>query len=158
MRALIVAALAATSLIPAVAFAQSAREAAGAQKEVQDGLKEVDEALAKGDVQEAKEDMQEVREDAKEAREDWNDYKKKNPDVFRTTAYVGPDGYVYTRREVGYVFPPEYRADRYYLNDFGTYRLRAPATGHRYIRYGNDVALVEIATGRVVNLYEGFFL
>jgi Ni/Co efflux regulator RcnB len=158
MRALIVAALAATSLVPAAAFAQSAREAAGAQKEVQDGLKEVDEALAKGDVQEAKEDMQEVREDAKEAREDWIDYKKTHPNVFRSTAYVGPDGYVYTRRGVGYVFPPEYRTDRYYLNNFATYRLRAPGAGQRYIRYGNDVALIDIATGRIVRIYESFFL
>jgi Ni/Co efflux regulator RcnB len=158
MRAFIVAALAAASLVPSVALAQSAREAAGAQKEVRDGLKEVDEALAKGDVQEAKEDMQEVREDAKEAREDWIDYKKKNPDVFRTTAYVGPDGYVYTRRDVGYVFPPAYLADRYAVNTFATYRLAAPGTGQRYIRYGNDVALIDIETGRVVKIYNGFFL
>lgn len=158
MRALIVAALAATSLVPAAAFAQSAREAAGAQKEVADGLKEVDEALAKGDIQEAKEDMQEVREDAKEAREDWIDYKKKNPTVFDIDDYVGPTGYTYERRAVGYIFPPEYRADRYYLNDFATYRLGAPATGQRYIRYGNDVALIDSATGAVIRIYEGFFL
>jgi Ni/Co efflux regulator RcnB len=158
MRAFIVAVLAATSLVPAAAMAQSAREAAGAQKEVRDGLKEVDKDLAKGDIQEAKEDMQEVREDAKEAREDWIDYKKKHPEVFRGAAYAGPDGYVYTRRDVGYVFPPAFVADRYWVNNFATYHLLSPGTNQRYVRYGNDVALIDIPSGRIIKIHYGFFL
>lgn len=157
MRKLMIAALAASALIPAAAGAQSAREAVGAQKEVDEGVAEVAEDVAKGDMEEAREDMQEVREDAKEAREDWMDYRKENPTVFDLPDYVGPTGYTYNPVSVGYIFTPDYRVENYLVSNYATYRLPPPIKGEHYIRYGNDVALVDDDTGRVVKVYPSFF-
>jgi len=157
MRNLMFAALAASALVPVAAGAQSLKEAQESSAEVRKDMAEVREDIAKGDMEEAREDLQEAREDAEEAREDWMDYRKAHPEAFKIGAYVGPDGYVYEPRAVGYVFAPDYLTEKYWLNDYATYHLGAPPAGQRYIRYGNDVALIDIATGKVISVYSPFF-
>ena len=42
--------------------------------------------------------------------------------------------------------------------DYSTYRLVRPGYGYqRYIRYGNDVVLVDTRNGRAVQVYNSFF-
>ena len=59
---------------------------------------------------------------------------------------------------VGYRFAPEYYGQRYWINDYGTYRLPRPGYGYqRWVRYGNDVVLVDTRSGRAVQVYNRFF-
>ena len=72
-------------------------------------------------------------------------------------AYVGPRGYRYRPVAVGYRLQPAYYGSRYVIAD--PYRYRLPrATGvNRWVRYGNDVLLVNSRNGRVVTVYDRFF-
>ena len=144
MSKFIIAALAAATLVPGAAQAQSARE-------VRQGQREVQQDLRRGDYQEA-------REDRRELREDWRDYRRAHPKAFRTRAYAGPSGYRYRPVTAGYQFQPQYYGNRYWVNNYANYRLPHPGRGLRYIRYGNDVLLVNTRTGRVVRVYNRFFM
>ena len=109
----------------------------------------------RGDVREAR---REVREDRRELREDWRDYRRTHGDVYRRGVYAGPRGYRYRPVNVGYRFAPEYYGQRYWINDYGTYRLPRPGYGYqRWVRYGNDVVLVDTRSGRAVQVYNRFF-
>ena len=142
MRKILLAALALTASLPMTAQAQSARE-------IRHDQREVNRDLRRGDYQEAREDQQELR-------EDWRDYRKSHRDVFRGGAYRGPRGYTYRPVVTGYRFAPSYYSSRYAINP-GTYRLPRAGVNRRWIRYGNDVALVNVRNGRVITVYRDFF-
>ncbi len=157
MRTLILAALAATALSPVAASAQSAREVRHDQREVRRDRQEVRRDMRRGDYREAREDRQELREDRRERNEDWRDYRQHHRDTFRRGAYVGPRGFVYRPVVVGHRFHRDYYSSRYWINNPWAYRLPAAGRGLRWIRYGNDVLLVNMRTGRVVRVYRDFF-
>ncbi len=157
MRTFILAALAATALVPVAASAQSAREVRHDRQEVRHDREEVRRDMRKGDWREAREDRQELREDRREARGDWRDYRESHRDAFRMRAYSGPRGYRYRRVSVGHRLAPCYYSQRYWIADPLTYRLPRAAVGRRWIRYGNDVVLVNVRTGRVLQVYRRFF-
>jgi len=157
MRKLILAAIATSALIPAVATAQT-RELERGRAEVRQGQAEVRRDLRRGDVQEAREDRQELREDRREYREDWKEYRKKHQSAFRRGAYQAPRGYRYTPVRAGVNLRPAFTSNRYWISDpYSTYRLPRAQAGTRYVRYGNDVLLVNTRTGRVLRVYGGFF-
>ncbi|SFF74685.1 regulator RcnB of Ni and Co efflux [Novosphingobium sp. CF614] len=148
MNKLIMAALAAGVVLPSLAVptlasAQSAREVRQDQREVRRDVR-------RGDYKEA-------REDRRELREDWRDYKRTHARVYHRPAYVGPRGYRYRPVVVGHRFAPEYRASRYWINDYGTYRLPRPRANARWIRYGNDAVLIDTRTGAAITIHSGFF-
>lgn len=158
MRKLILAAMAATMLSPVAASAQSAREVRQDQREVWRDRQEVRRDMRRGDYREAQRDRQELREDRREMREDWRDYRRTHRDAFRAGRYVGPRGFVYRPVVEGYRFSPGYYSSRYWINNPWRYRL--PAAGGpnlRWVRYGNDVLLVNIRNGRVLRVYRDFF-
>ncbi|TPG22473.1 hypothetical protein EAH87_01285 [Sphingomonas koreensis] len=143
MRIMFIAAIGVAALIPNVANAQSAHEVRKDQREVRKDIRH-------GDYKEAREDRQ-------EAREDWRGYRQSHREVYRRPAYAGPRGYRYRPVSVGYRFAPAYYGSRYWVNDYATYRLPRPGVNQRWIRYGNDVVLINIRTGRVVRTNSGFF-
>lgn len=157
MRSIILAALAATALTPVAASAQSAGEVRRDRQEVRHDQQQVRQDLRRGDNREARRDRQETREDRREARSDWRDYRRTHQDVFRRGAYVGPRGFRYRPVTVGYRFAPMYYSSRYWISDPLLFRLPRPGFNQRWIRYGNDVVLVNIRTGRVLQVYSGFF-
>jgi Ni/Co efflux regulator RcnB len=157
MRRILLAALAATALVPVGAQAQSAREVRHDQREVARDQAEVQRDLARGKYHEAREDQQELREDSRETRQDWRDYRQSHREVYRRGTYAGPRGFVYRPVTVGYRFAPGYYASRYWIADPWTYRLTRPAVNQRWVRYGNDVLLVNVRNGRVLQVYRDFF-
>ena len=158
MRILLSVALAATALTPSLADAQSAREVRHDRQEVRHDRAEVRRDMRRGDYREAREDRREAREDRRETREDWRDYRRAHGDVYRRGAYAAPrGGWRYRPVSVGYRFAPAYYSSRYWINDPWTYRLATPGAGLRWIRYGNDVILVNIRTGRVIRVHSAFF-
>jgi len=99
----------------------------------------------------------EFRRDRHDSRQDWREYRNHNRDIFRAPAYVGPRGYRYRPLAPGHRLEPAYFGQRYVIADPYRYRLPRAAPAERWVRYGNDVVLVNIRTGRVVNVYSGFF-
>ena len=157
MRKIWLAALAATVLVPPAAQAQSAKEVRHDQREVNKDRREVRRDLARGNFHEANKDARELGKDQRELGNDWQDYRRTHGDVYRRGEYRGPRGYAYRGLTVGYQLAPAYYGRSYWVDDFGRYRLPAPGAGLRWIRYGNDVVLVNMRTGRVVRVINRFF-
>lgn len=143
MRTMFIAAIAAAALVPGVASAQSAREVRHDQREVRRDVRH-------GDYREA-------REDRRELREDWRDFRRSHRDVYHRPAYRGPRGWRYRPIAVGHRFAPVYYGRNYWVNDWATYRLPRPGAYQRWVRYGNDVVLVNTRNGRVIAVHNGFF-
>lgn len=158
MRTIILAALAATTaLIPAGASAQSGAEVRQGNREVYRDRQDVQDARGTGrdNVRDAK---QELHEDQRERNEDWRDYKRTHASVYRRPAYVGPAGYRYRPVTVGYKFTPVYYSSKYIITNYSVYRLPAPRYSYqRWVRYGNDVVLIDTRYGTVVVVHNGFF-
>ena len=71
-------------------------------------------------------------------------------------AYVAPyRSWRYRPVYVGYQLRPLFYGPRYYITDYGFYGLRAPGRHLRWIRYGDDLLLVNVRTGRVVRILPG---
>lgn len=150
-------ALAVCVLTPGLATAQGMGEIRSGQQEVRRGHQEVQRDLARGDRAEAREDRQELREDRRELREDWRDYREKNREVFRGARYNGPRGYRYRPVAAGHTFQPAFYSSRYWVSDPTRYRLNAAGRYQRWVRYGNDVVLINTRNGRVITVYRSFF-
>ena len=157
MRKLFITALAASALMPGLVIAQSAGEIRRGQEEVRRGEMEVQRDRARGDYREAREGRREVREDRRELREDWRAYRERNRKIFRGDRYNAPRGYRYRPVTIGYTFRPAFYSSRYWINDPTRYRLNAPGRYQRWIRYGNDVVLINTRNGRVITVYRNFF-
>ena len=143
MRKFLLAAVAATVLVPGMGSAQSAREVRHDQREVRRDI-------AKGNYKEAREDRQELR-------EDWRDYRKAHRNVYHRTAYVAPHGMRYQTVREGAQLNRAFYGKPYWVSNYSTYRLPRPGLNRTYVRYGNDVLLVNVRTGRVMQVYSGFF-
>ena len=73
-------------------------------------------------------------------------------------AYVSPyRGWRYRPVYVGYQLRPSFYGSRYFINDYGAFGIRAPGRYQRWIRYGDDLLLVNIRTGRVLRIIPGGF-
>jgi Ni/Co efflux regulator RcnB len=154
---MLLAAFAATALVPSVAIAQSAREVRHDRQEVRQDRREVHRDRAWGDYREARQDRREVREDRRELREDWRDYRRSHRGVFHRSAYVAPRGLRYRPVTAGARLDAALYGRPYRIGDYATYRLPRPGHERTYVRYGNDVLLVNVRTGRVVRVFDGFF-
>ena len=143
MRKLLIAALAATALVPAGASAQSARE-------VRHDQREVNRDLAQGRYREAARDQ-------RETNRDWRDYRRTHRNVYTRPAYVWPRGHSYAALSVGGILANAFWGPQYRVSNYGTYRLPAPGYNRQWVRYGNDVVLINVRTGRIITVYNNFF-
>lgn len=76
--------------------------------------------------------------------------------VHHRVAYVAPyRNWAYHRVRTGHQLRRAFYGPRYVITDYGYYRLRAPARYQRWIRYGDDLLLVNIRTGRVLQVLPG---
>lgn len=157
MRKPIILALMAAVAIPSIAQAQSLHEARESQREVRQERRDLRDAQRHGDNRDVREAREDLREARHEAREDWRDYRRTHRDAYRRPAYAGPRGYAYRPIAPGHRFAPAYYGSRYVIADPYRYRLPRPAGWHRWVRYGNDVVLVNVRTGRVIEVHRSFF-
>lgn len=143
MRKLLTAALAAATVLPSAAIAQSARE-------VRHDEREIAKDIAKGHTQEAHEDQNELH-------EDWQAYRRTHPDVFDRPDFVWPNGYSYNAMAAGATLTDVFLGNQYRIDNFATYHLPYPGKHRAWVRYGNDALLVGTRNGRVVTVYTDFF-
>jgi Ni/Co efflux regulator RcnB len=157
MRKMILLGLIAATALPGIASAQT-NELRRDRQDVREQQGELRDAQRRGDRGDVREERRDVREARREHREDWREYRRDNRNNFRRPAYVGPRGYRYRPLEVGYRFQqPSYYSSRYIISDPSLYRLPRANGYDRWVRYGNDVVLVNIRTGRIVAVNRDFF-
>jgi hypothetical protein len=91
-------------------------------------------------------------------RYDWRDYRTRNRTVFHLGIYYAPyRNYYYSRVGVGFYLDSLFFASRYWIADPWQYRLPEVYGPYRWVRYYDDVLLVDIYTGEVVDVIHDFF-
>jgi Ni/Co efflux regulator RcnB len=104
-------------------------------------------------VREAHRDRRELRSDRRELHRDRRDLRHDRRHYRHHHAYVAPfRGWRYRPVTIGFRLNRAFFAPRYYISDYGYYGLRAPGRWNRWIRYGNDLLLVNVRTGRVLQV------
>jgi hypothetical protein len=91
-------------------------------------------------------------------RYDWHRYRDSNRTVFHLGLYYAPyRNYSYSRIGVGFYLDSLFFGSRYWIADPWTYRLPEVYGPYRWVRYYDDVVLVDIYTGEVVDVIYDFF-
>lgn len=158
MRKLMISALIAATILPAAgASAQSAREAQQSQRQVERERQDLRDAQRYGDRRDVREAREDLRDARKEAREDWRDYRRANRQLYTMPRYYAPRGLAYRPIRTGVVLNRQFYGQRYLIADPYRYRLPRVTGAQRWVRYGNDVVLVNTRNGRVLQVINGFF-
>lgn len=151
---LLIAAAVAATFFPMAAEAQT-RELHRDRQHIREERQEYRDAKRFGDRSDIREERGEYRDAKREYREDWRDYKQRNRNAFRGARFNAP--FRYRSFGVGASIGHSYYAPRYYVNNYNYFRLRSPGRNLRYVRHFDDVLLVNVRTGRVVQVYRNFF-
>jgi hypothetical protein len=156
MRKAILTGLLAATLVPGLAQAQN-HELRSDRREIREEQRDVNRAIRNGaSPREIRDQRQDVREARREYRDDWQDNRRRNPDIYRGARWDAPRGYNYRRIAVGHRFDPVFYDRRYWVDPY-RYHLRPVASSQRWVRYGRDVALIDVRSGRVLDINYGFF-
>lgn len=91
-------------------------------------------------------------------RYDWQRWRYSNRNIFRPGRYYAPyRGWNYSRFSIGFLLQPLFYSQRYWIGDPWQYRLPPAPYGTQWVRYYDDVLLVDIYTGEVVDAIYDFF-
>jgi hypothetical protein len=91
-------------------------------------------------------------------RYDWQGYRNGNRGRFHLGPYYSPyRGYGYNRFSIGIFLDPFFYDQRYWIGDPWQYRLPPAEPGTEWVRYYNDVLLVDVYTGEVLDTIYDFF-
>ncbi|MBM3594660.1 MAG: hypothetical protein FJX31_02435 [Alphaproteobacteria bacterium] len=91
-------------------------------------------------------------------RYNWYQYRQTNRNHYRIGRYYAPYyGYSYRRLGIGFWLASLFYSDHYWINDPWQYRLPKAYGPHRWVRYYDDVLLVNTYTGEVVDVIYNFF-
>jgi hypothetical protein len=91
-------------------------------------------------------------------RYDWRRYRTSNRVVFHVGTYYAPyRDYSYRRFGIGSLLDSLFFGSRYWIADPWQYRLPEVYGPYRWVRYYDDVLLVDIYSGEVVDVIYDFF-
>lgn len=91
-------------------------------------------------------------------RYNWRKYREQKRNYYRLGRYYAPyRDRNYSRVSIGFSLGSAYFGSRYWINDPWQYRLPAAYGGYRWVRYYDDVLLVDVRNGRVVDVIRDFF-
>lgn len=91
-------------------------------------------------------------------RYDWQGYRNSNRVVFRLGSYYSPyRNYSYRRVGIGGVLNSLFFGSSYWISDPWQYRLPEVYGSYRWVRYYDDVLLVDTYSGEVVDVIYDFF-
>lgn len=91
-------------------------------------------------------------------RYNWQDYRRYNRSLFSPGYYYAPyRDYRYRRLSIGFYLDWLFFSSRYWIHDPWQYRLPAVWGPYRWVRYYDDVLLVDTYTGEVVDVIYDFF-
>ena len=133
--------------LPAAASAQSRAEIRRDRQDVRQERRDVRQAQRYGTRQDVRRERQDLRGARQELREDRADR--------RYGRYVAPyRGWNYSRIGVGYQLRPNFYSQRYFYSGYSGY----PAGRfQQWVRYGDDLVLVNVRTGRVLRVVYNYF-
>lgn len=75
----------------------------------------------------------------------------------RGPRFVYPQGYGYRLWAAGAILPSVFLSGSYFFNDYASLGLAPPPPGYRWVRYGPDLLLVNVNSGRIADVVEGVF-
>lgn len=92
-------------------------------------------------------------------RYDWTRYRNSNRSAYRLPRYYAPYGwsYGYRRFGVGATLSSLLWGENYWIEDPYSYRLPDAYGPYRWVRYYGDALLVDVRTGRVVDVVYDIF-
>jgi hypothetical protein len=91
-------------------------------------------------------------------RYNWSSYRYSNRHIYTPGRYYAPyRNYSYRRLSIGFSLDRLFFGNRYWINDPWQYRLPEVYGDYRWIRYYDDVLLVDMYTGEVVDVIYDFF-
>lgn len=91
-------------------------------------------------------------------RYDWRRYRDSHRSIYRIGRYYAPyHGYAYRRIGIGFTLGSLFYGNRYWIDDPWSYRLPEVYGPYRWVRYYDDVLLVDVYTGEVVDVIYDFF-
>lgn len=92
------------------------------------------------------------------SRYNWSHYRNSNRNIFRIGTYYSPyRNYYYRPLNIGFFLDSLFYSNRYWINDPWQYRLPEVYGPYRWVRYYDDVLLVDIYSGEVVDVIRNFF-
>ena len=77
--------------------------------------------------------------------------------AIRGPAFRYPPGFNYRHWSTGLILPPMFLSPPYYYDEYSPLGLGPPPAGYRWVRYGPDLLLANIVTGRIADVVEGVF-
>jgi Ni/Co efflux regulator RcnB len=94
-----------------------------------------------------------------DGRYDWQRYRNQYRNHYRAPRYYNPYGYSYGYRRfgIGIYLDSLFFGSRYWLSDPWEYRLPPAPYGCRWVRYYDDVLLVDTRSGYIVDVVHDFF-
>lgn len=84
-------------------------------------------------------------------------YQGRRHQAIRMGGYSYPQGYGYRRWGSGEFLPMLFLSSAYYFDSWDQYGFGAPPYGYRWVRYGPDLLMVDLRTGRVQRVVYGVF-
>jgi Ni/Co efflux regulator RcnB len=157
----------AATVVPAAAQAQSQAEVNRDRRDLQGQRHDLNQAYRSGDpraVRDERRDVrdsrQELREDVQDrnrawARDDWRRYRDQDRGLYARGTWSAP--FHYTPFRVGVRIAPAYYGPRYFIADPWRYHLPPARPGTRWVRHYNDVILVDVRRGIVLDVIRGFY-
>lgn len=95
----------------------------------------------------------------RDRRYDWQAYRNYNRDISHIGVYYNPFGYGYYYEPfaIGAYLDAAFYSSSYWIEDPYAYRLPPTDGNTRWVRYYNDVLLIDIDTGEVIDVIHNFF-
>ncbi len=91
-------------------------------------------------------------------RYNWYRHRASNRGLYRLGRYYAPHrGYRYNRINIGFSIGRPFYGNRYWISDPWRYRLPEVYGPYRWVRYYDDVLLVDVYSGEVVDVIYDFF-
>jgi hypothetical protein len=92
-------------------------------------------------------------------RYNWQQHRNTYRNAYRAPRYYHPygNGYQYRRFSVGFYLDSLFFGSRYWINDPWQYRLPPAYGSYRWVRYYDDVLLIDLRNGRVVDVIYDFY-
>ncbi len=75
----------------------------------------------------------------------------------RGPVYRYPPGFGYRRWASGAILPSIFLSSAYFYNNYAPLGLSPPPPGYQWVRYGPDLLLVNVTTGRIADVVDGAF-
>ena len=119
--------------------------------------------------QDRREDGRDYRQDRRQAnswnrqwrndrRYDWQNWRSSNRSIFSSSRYYAPyRNHRYSRLSIGLTLGSLFYSNQYWLSDPWQYRLPPAPYGTQWVRYYDDVLLIDVYTGEVVDVIYDFF-